>query len=100
MTDRRAFKHFVQAVLQSQISNAKVSVQFGRARDASRHFDTDHYGFNIMFTLDPVYMQDPEEVVRIYRSLMEWVAGWNEYPRYGQLTDEQASSITEGITDE
>jgi len=96
----RAFKHFVQAVLQSQISNAKVSVQFGRARDTVRHFDTDHDGFNIVFTLDSIYMQDPDEVVHIHRSLMDWVVGWNEHPRHGQLTEEQASTITEEIADD
>jgi len=99
-TMERQFRHFVQAVLQSRINNAEITVRWGFARNERDRFDTDHDGFNIVFTIDPVYMNDPKEVGRLYRKLMKWVDGWNKYPRHGQLTEEQASIITEGIEDD
>tara|TARA_R110000751_G_scaffold150556_1_gene255507 strand:+ start:60 stop:356 length:297 start_codon:yes stop_codon:yes gene_type:complete len=96
----KQFRYFVQAVLQSQINNAKITVRWGFARNKRCRFDTDHDGFNIVFTLDPVYLHDPTEVARIYHKLMEWVEGWNTKDAKQALTDEQASNITEGIRDE
>ena len=99
-TMEKQFRYFVQAVLQSQINNAKITVRFGHARDRRRRFDTDHDGFNIVFTLDPVYLHDPAEVGRIHSLLMGWVDGWNAKEAKRILTDEQESNITEGIKDE
>jgi len=99
-TMEKQFRYFVQAVLQSQINNAKITVRWGFARDKRRRFDTDHDGFNIVFTIDPVYLHDPTEVARIYQKLMEWVEGWNTQEAKQALTEEQASNITEGIKDD
>lgn len=99
-TMEKQFRYFVQAVLQSQINNAKITVRWGFARNKRCRFDTDHDGFNIVFTLDPVYLHDPKEVGRIYQKLMEWVEGWNAQDAKRVLTEEQESNITEGITDD
>tara|TARA_R100000008_G_C3585031_1_gene171555 strand:- start:704 stop:1009 length:306 start_codon:yes stop_codon:yes gene_type:complete len=100
MTMERQFRYFVQAMIQSKIDNAHVTVRFGAARDKRCHFDTDHDGFNIVFTLDPVYLYDPAEVKHIYERLIEWIDGWNAQERSNALTEEQASRITEEISDE
>ena len=75
----RQFCTFVQIVLQDQIDNAVVNVRFGFARNKRDRFDTDHDGFNIMFTIDPVYLHDLSEVAKLWERLKGWVEGWNGY---------------------
>ncbi len=74
---RRRFELFIQTVLQDRIHNARVRVMFGQAHDTRRRFDTDHDGFDIIFTIDDVYMTDPVEVWKIWNGLKRWVDGWN-----------------------
>ena len=90
-TMSRQFCTFVQVVLQDQIHDAIVNVRFGFARNKRDRFDTDHDGFNITFTIDPVYLHDPSEVAKLWGKLKDWVEGWNDY------TPEQA--IPEGESD-
>ena len=69
---------FIQTVLQDRIDNARVIVGFGQAHDTNRRFDTDHDGFDIIFTIDDVYMENPVEVEKVWNGLKQWVDGWNK----------------------
>jgi len=92
-TMERQFRYFIQIVLQDRINGATVTVQFGKARDTHRRFDTDHNGYHITFTIDSVYMHNPEEVAHIWGGLKKWVDGWNEVVEHGTPEDWAESEI-------
>lgn len=74
---KRRMELFIQTVLQDRIDNARVRVMFGQAHDIYRRFDTDHDGFDIIFTIDDVYMENPAEVEKVWNGLKQWIDGWN-----------------------